>query len=105
MAEFGEWNRKGGTLSDVTAEKEYGVAREFIVKGIQAGKLEYREGSIWGNPYLRACLKRDDSQGRERVHLEYEIEPSLPNRSDRTSVGLDQRSDTRGNARRKSKVA
>ncbi|TMD64072.1 MAG: hypothetical protein E6I91_11535 [Chloroflexi bacterium] len=53
MAEFGEWNRKGGTLSDVTAEKEYGVAREFIVKGIQAGKLEYREGSIWGNPYLR----------------------------------------------------
>jgi len=53
MAEFGEWNRKGGTLSDVTAEKEYGVVREFIVKGIQAGKLEYREGSIWGNPYLR----------------------------------------------------
>src|SRR2546421_12823810 len=53
MAEYGEWNRKGGTLSDVTAKKEYGVAREFIVKGIQAGKLEYREASIWGNPYLR----------------------------------------------------
>ena len=53
MAEYGEWNRKGATLSDVTAKKEYGVEREFIVKGIQAGKLEYREGSIWGNPYLR----------------------------------------------------
>jgi hypothetical protein len=53
MAEYGEWNRKGATLSDVTAKKEYGVDRDFIVKGIGAGKLEYREGVIWGNPYLR----------------------------------------------------
>ena len=53
MAEYGEWNRKGATLSDVTATKEYGVSQAFIVKGIRAGKLEYREGAIWGNPYLR----------------------------------------------------
>ncbi len=53
MAEHGEWNEKGATLSDVTAQKEYGVTRDFIVKGIRAGKLEYREGSVWGNPYLR----------------------------------------------------
>jgi hypothetical protein len=53
MAEFGEWNRKGAALSEVTAEKEYGVTRDFIVKGIQAGKLEYRDGAVWGNPYLR----------------------------------------------------
>jgi coenzyme F420-reducing hydrogenase delta subunit len=53
MAEYGEWNRKGATLSHVTAKKEYGVDWDFIVKGIRAGKLEYREGSIWGNPYLR----------------------------------------------------
>ena len=53
MAEYGEWNRKGAVLSDVTAQKEYGVTRDFIVKGIQAGKLEYRQGSVWGNPYLR----------------------------------------------------
>jgi hypothetical protein len=26
---------------------------EFVVAGINAGKLEYREGSVWGNPYLR----------------------------------------------------
>lgn len=52
-AEHSEWNRKGATISDVTAQKEYGVGRDFIVKGIQAGKLEYREGSIWGNPFLR----------------------------------------------------
>lgn len=53
MAEYGEWNRKGATLSDATAKKEYGVDYDFIVKGIKAGKLEYREGVIWGNPYLR----------------------------------------------------
>jgi hypothetical protein len=53
MAEYGEWNRKGAALSDVTAQKEYGVTRDFIVKGIQAGKLEFREGAVWGNPYLR----------------------------------------------------
>lgn len=53
MAEYGEWNRKGATLSDITAKKEYGVDQDFIVKGIRAGKLEYREGAIWGNPYLR----------------------------------------------------
>lgn len=53
MAEFGEWTKKGATLSDATAHKEYGVSRDFIVNGIQSGKLEYREGAIWGNPYLR----------------------------------------------------
>ena len=53
MAEYGEWNRKAATLSEVTAQKEYGVSRDFIVQGIKAGKLEYRQGSIWGNPYLR----------------------------------------------------
>jgi len=53
MAEYGEWVRKGAVLSEVTAQKEYGVPRDFIVQGIQAGKLEFREGVISGNPYLR----------------------------------------------------
>jgi len=53
MAEYGEWNRKGASLSDVTAKKEYGVDRNFIVKGIQAEKLEFQQGYIWGNPYLK----------------------------------------------------
>ena len=50
MAEYGEWNRKGATLSDVTAQKEYGVSRDFIIKGIRAGKLEYREGLYLATP-------------------------------------------------------
>ena len=46
MAEYGEWNRKGATLSDATALKEYGATRDFIAKGIRAGKLEYRESTV-----------------------------------------------------------
>ena len=53
MAEHGEWSRKGATLTDVTAETEYGVSRSFIVEGIQTAKLEYRDGAMWGNPCLR----------------------------------------------------
>ncbi len=33
MAEYGEWNREGATLSAVTAKKEYGVGRELVVNG------------------------------------------------------------------------
>ena len=72
MAEHGEWTLKGATLSDVTAQKEYGVSREFIVKGIRAGVLEYREGVIWGNPYLkvlRGQLERYIAQELGVAHL------------------------------------
>jgi hypothetical protein len=58
MAEYGEWNRKGATLSDVTAQREFGVSRDFIVKGIRAGKLEYREGVVWGNPYIKVLRRQ-----------------------------------------------
>jgi hypothetical protein len=58
MAEYGEWNLKGATLSDATAQKEYGVSRDFIEEGIRAGKLEYRDGAVWGNPYLRVLRRQ-----------------------------------------------
>ncbi len=53
MAEYGEWNRKGASLSEATAQKEYGVTRDFLFKGMKSGDLEYRQGEIWGNPYYR----------------------------------------------------
>ncbi len=55
---YGGWNRKGATLSAVTAKAEYGVDRDFIIKGIETGKLEYRDGVIWGNPYIRILRRR-----------------------------------------------
>ncbi len=50
MAEYGEWVRKGAVLSEVTAQKEYGVTRDFIVEGIQAGELEFREAQYGAIP-------------------------------------------------------
>lgn len=71
MAEYGEWNQKGATLSDVTAKKEYGVDRDFIIKGIEAGKLEYRNGAIWGNPYLRILKSQLEKYIVEKLGKKY----------------------------------
>lgn len=73
MAKHGEWNRKGAVLSEVTAQKEYGVTREFIEKGIQTGELEFREGSIWGNPYLRLLRSQLELYIAEQFGSEYLI--------------------------------
>jgi hypothetical protein len=71
MAEHGEWNRKGAVLSDVTAQKEYGVTRDFIVEGIRAGRLEFREGAVWGNPYLRVLRSELEPYIAEKLGSEH----------------------------------
>ena len=76
MAEYGEWNRKGAVLSDVTAQKEYGVTRDFIVKGIQAGELEFREGAVWGNPYLRVLRSQLERYLVAQLGSEYLVNKS-----------------------------
>ena len=71
MAEYGEWNRKGAVFSDKTAQKEYGVTRDLIVKGIQTGKLEYREGAVWGTLYLRVLRSQLELYIAEQLGSEY----------------------------------
>lgn len=53
-----EWRRKGATLSDKTAREEFGLTQDEIVRAIRAGKLHYRVGSMYGNPWLR-LLRRE----------------------------------------------
>jgi len=74
MAEYGEWNRKGATLSDVTAKKEYGVDYTFIVNGISAGKLEYREGNMWGNPYFKVLRGQLEQLITEKFGADYLVQ-------------------------------
>jgi hypothetical protein len=71
MAEYGEWVRKGATLSDVTAKAEYGVDRRFIVEGINAGKIEYREGAVWGNPYIKVLRSQLEKYIEEKLGVDY----------------------------------
>ena len=53
-----EWQRKGATISDKTARKELGLTQAEIFQAIRAGELKYREGSVFGNPWLR-LLRRE----------------------------------------------
>src|SRR5450755_1250970 len=53
-----EWRRKGATLGDKTAREEFGVTEAEIVRAIRAGKIHYREGSMYGNPWL-LLLRRE----------------------------------------------
>ena len=53
-----EWTRKGATLSDKTAREEFGLEQDDIIRAIMAGTLQYREGSMHGNPWLR-LLRRE----------------------------------------------
>jgi predicted nuclease with TOPRIM domain len=67
-----EWSRKGATLSDKTARKEFGLTQDEIVAAIDAGQLQYRVGVIHGNPWLR-LLRREleelmDSTFKDRDH-------------------------------------
>ena len=61
-----EWRRKGATLSDKTARKEFGLTQDEIVRAIRAGKLQYREGCIYGNPWLRLLRREVEALVRKR---------------------------------------
>jgi hypothetical protein len=53
-----EWTDKEATLSDKAAMQKYGLSRDEIVAAIKAGKLQYRQQSMHGNPWFR-LLQRE----------------------------------------------
>ena len=67
------WTQKGSTLSDKSARQEFGLTQQEIVAAIRAGKLQYREGNMHGNPWYRLlrheveALVRDKS-GKKHLH-------------------------------------
>jgi len=66
-----EWRRKGATLSHKTAEEEFGLTCEEIVRAIRAGKLQCREHSMYGNPWLRLLRREVEALVRERHGANY----------------------------------
>lgn len=56
-----EWNKKGATLSDKTACKEFCLTQDEIIKAVREKKLQYKENHIHGNPYFRLLRKEVES--------------------------------------------
>lgn len=66
MEGYSDWSRKGATLSDKSARKEYGLTQEEIIEAIYDGKLQYRETSIHGNPFLRLVRREVEALVEEK---------------------------------------
>jgi hypothetical protein len=67
LEHYGEWGRKGATLSDKSARKEFGLTQKEVIEAINAGKLQYREGNIYGTPWFR-LLRREVTAFVEQKH-------------------------------------
>jgi hypothetical protein len=66
-----EWQRKGATLSDKTARKEFGLTQDEIVQAIRAGMLQYRRNWIHGNPFLRLLRREVEALVKKRRGDQY----------------------------------
>ncbi len=66
-----EWGQKGATLGDKAAGVEFGLTQGEIVQAIRDGKLQYREGSIYGNPWLRLLRHEVEALVREKRGDDY----------------------------------
>ena len=68
-----DWQKKGATLSDKTARKEFGLTQAQIVAAIRAGHLHYREASMHGSPWLR-LLRREVEALVKALHGENHLQ-------------------------------
>jgi hypothetical protein len=66
-----EWRRKGATLSDKTAQEEFGLTWEQIVRAIRAGKLHCQQQSMHGNPWLRLLRREVEALVKEKYGANY----------------------------------
>ena len=60
------WSRKGSTLSDKSARQEFGLTQEEIIAAIRAGKLQFRESNMHGNPWFRLLRHEVESLVRDK---------------------------------------
>jgi hypothetical protein len=61
-----EWRLKGATLSHKTAQEEFGLTWDEIVRAIRAGKLHCQQQSMHGNPWFRLLRREVEALVRER---------------------------------------
>ncbi len=60
------WTRKGATLSDKSARQEFGLTQQEIFAAMRAGKLQFRESNMHGNPWFRLLRHEVEALVKER---------------------------------------
>ena len=65
------WVKKGATLSDKSARKEFGLTQEEIIEAVRDGKLQYRTNSVFGNPYLKLVRSEVETYVDEKYGSDY----------------------------------
>src|SRR5208337_4207385 len=60
------WARKGATFSDKSARQEFGLTQQEIIAAIRAGKLQFREANMHGNPWFRLLRHEVETLVRKR---------------------------------------
>lgn len=60
------WKEKGATLSDKSARKEFGLTQEEIYAAMRAGKLQFQQNSMHGNPWFRLLRHEVEALVREK---------------------------------------
>ena len=58
-------------MSDKSAEKEYGISRKEIFDAINARELQFREGSMHGNPWLRLLRVEVEKLVEKKYGIDY----------------------------------
>jgi hypothetical protein len=71
------WSRKGATLSDKSARQEFGLTQEEIIAAIRAGKLQFRESNMHGNPWYRLLRHEVESLVRDKSGMDHLHEKKL----------------------------
>src|SRR4051794_8087364 len=73
------WSRKGATLRDKSARQEFGLTQEEIIAAIRAGKLQFRESNMHGNPWYRLLRHEVESLVRDKRGLGHLHKKKLQN--------------------------
>lgn len=60
------WTQQGATLSDKSARQEFGLTQQEIIAAIRAGKLQFREGNMHGNPWFRLLRHEVEALVKEK---------------------------------------
>ena len=65
------WTKKGATLSDKSARKEFGFTQKEIITAIGGGKLQFRNNSMHGNPYFKLLRSEVEALVDEKYGANY----------------------------------